>query len=126
MPHGRTHRPKLLLPGRRSDYCRGEDPAHGTYGNTDVPPVSPDIRPVFSKPLVLNSDYFYDNATQALANDKADAISFGRTFMTNPDLPERFRTGAELNPIDFTPTWYSQGAEGYVDYPTMEEVKATA
>ena len=102
-----------------------EPPAHGTYGNTDIPPVSPDIRPVFKGPLVLNSDYFYDNATAALADGKADAISFGRTFMTNPDLPERFRAGAELNPIDFTPTWYSQGPEGYIDYPAMEE-KETA
>jgi N-ethylmaleimide reductase len=98
-----------------------EPPAHGTYGNTDVPAVSPDIRPVFKGPLVLNSDYFYENATAALAENKADAISFGRTFMTNPDLPERFRSGTELNPIDFTPTWYSQGEEGYTDYPTMEE-----
>ena len=40
-----------------------EPPAHGTYGNTDVPPVSPDIRPVFNGTLVLNSDYFYENAT---------------------------------------------------------------
>lgn len=100
-----------------------EPPAHGTYGNTDVPAVSPDIRPVFKGPLVLNSDYFYDNATEALAENRADAISFGRTFMTNPDLPERFRSGAELNPIDFSPTWYSQGAEGYTDYPTMEQVE---
>lgn len=98
-----------------------EPPPHGTYGNTDVPAVSPDIRPVFKGPLVLNSDYFYDNATAALAENKADAISFGRTFITNPDLPERFRQGAELNPIDFTPTWYSQGAEGYTDYPTMDQ-----
>lgn len=103
-----------------------EPPAHGTYGNTDVPPVSPDIRPVFNGPLVLNSDYFFDNATAALAGDKADAISFGRTFMTNPDLPERFRSGADLNPIDFTPTWYSQGPEGYIDYPTMEEARQSA
>ena len=102
-----------------------EPPAHGTYGNTDIPPVSPDIRPVFKGPLVLNSDYFYDNATAALADGKADAISFGRTFMTNPDLPERFRAGADLNPIDFTTTWYSQGPEGYIDYPAMEE-KETA
>ena len=98
-----------------------EPPAHGTYGNTDVPPVSPNTRPVFKGPLVLNSDYFYDNATEALAQNKADAISFGRTFMTNPDLPDRFAEGAELNPIDFTPTWYSQGPEGYIDYPAMEQ-----
>ena len=41
--------------------------------------------------------------------------------MTNPDLPERFRAGEELNSIDFTPTWYSQGPEGYIDYPTMKQ-----
>ena len=103
-----------------------EPPPHGTYGNTDVPRVSPDIRPVFKAPLVLNSDYFYDEATEALAANKGDAVSFGRTFLTNPDLPERFKAGAALNPIDFSPTWYSQGKEGYTDYPTMEEAKATA
>jgi len=100
-----------------------EPPAHGTYGNTDIPPVSPHIRPVFNGPLVLNSDYFYDTATEALAKNRCYAISFGRTFMTNPDLPARFAAGAELNPIDFTPTWYSQGAEGYTDYPVMEAVE---
>jgi len=103
-----------------------EPPPHGTYGNTDVPAVNPDIRAVFSKPLVLNSDYFYDEAVKTLEEGKADAISFGRTFLTNPDLPERFRIGAELNSIDFSPTWYSQGAEGYTDYPTMEQAKAIA
>ncbi len=103
-----------------------EPPAHGTYGNTDVPIVSPDIRPVFNRPLVLNSDYFYDAASKALAEDRCDAVSFGRTFMTNPDLPERFKAGADLNPIDFAPTWYSQGAEGYVDYPTLEQQISTA
>jgi 2,4-dienoyl-CoA reductase-like NADH-dependent reductase (Old Yellow Enzyme family) len=76
---------------------------------------------VFNGPLVLNSDYFFDNAAETLAGNKADAISFGRTFMANPDLPERFRNGAELNSIDFTPTWYSQGPEGYIDYPTMKQ-----
>jgi 2,4-dienoyl-CoA reductase-like NADH-dependent reductase (Old Yellow Enzyme family) len=75
---------------------------------------------VFNKPLVLNSDYLYDNATKALAENKADAISFGRTFLTNPDLPARFKAGVDITPIDFSPTWYSQGEEGYTDYPTME------
>ncbi|MEZ5707810.1 MAG: alkene reductase [Blastomonas sp.] len=99
-----------------------EPPPHGTYGATDVPAVSPHIRPVFDGPLVLNSDYFFDNASAALAEGKADAISFGRTFMTNPDLVERFRTGASLSPIDFTPSWYTQDSEGYTDYPAASEV----
>ncbi|MDZ7588676.1 MAG: alkene reductase [Parasphingorhabdus sp.] len=102
-----------------------EPPPYGTYGATDVPPVSPDIRKVFGGPLVLNSDYFQDRATETLASGVADAISFGRTFLANPDLVARFEQDAPLNPIDFTPTWYSQGAEGYTDYPTMAR-KVTA
>ena len=98
-----------------------EPPPHGTYGNTDIPAVSPDIRKVFTRPLVLNSDYFQAEAQGALDASRADAISFGRTFLANPDLPARFRSGADLNPIDFTPTWYSQGAEGYTDYPVMDK-----
>ena len=45
-------------------------------------------------------------------------IAFGRTFLANPDLPERLRQGTELNPDDRS-TWYSQGPEGYVDYPAL-------
>jgi len=101
-----------------------EPPPYGTYGNTDIPAVSPDIRPVFSGPLVLNSDYGHDRAVQTMTEGVADAISFGRPFLTNPDLVERFKAGAETNPIDFTPTWYSQGPEGYIDYPTMAESAA--
>ena len=103
-----------------------EPPPHGTYGSTDVPRVSPDIRKVFKAPLVLNSDYFKDSGQEAIDNGVADAISFGRTFITNPDLPARFAADADLAPIDFTPTWYTQGPEGYVDYPTMKEERADA
>ena len=54
----------------------------------------------------------------------ADAISFGRTYIANPDLAERLRTDAELNVWD-SKTFYTQGAEGYTDYPEMAE-QATA
>jgi len=92
----------------------------GSFGRTDVPALSPAIREAFAGPLVLNSDY--DSAEQAQAKldaGVADAISFGRTFLANPDLPERLRTGAALNESD-PRTWYSQGPEGYVDYPALE------
>ena len=96
----------------------------GTFGRTDVPKLSPAIRQVFSGPLVLNSDYTTVEAAQiVLDNGTADAISFGRTFIANPDLPERLRTGAALN--EGNPrTWYSQGAEGYTDYPALETAAA--
>jgi 2,4-dienoyl-CoA reductase-like NADH-dependent reductase (Old Yellow Enzyme family) len=96
----------------------------GTFGRTDVPKQSPAIRQVFSGPLVLNSDYRTVEDAQAVIDaGTADAIAFGRTFIGNPDLPERLRTGAPLA-ADNPKTWYSQGAEGYTDYPALEGVAA--
>lgn len=95
----------------------------GTFGAAEVEPVAPTIRKAFSGPLVLNSDYTAEKAQAALDSGVADAIAFGRTFLANPDLPERLRTGAALTPDDMA-TWYSQGSEGYVDYPALESVPA--
>ncbi len=102
-----------------------EPRSDGTFGSTDVPPVSPDIQRVFTGPLVLNSDYDAATGQERLDAGVADAIAFGRTFLANPDLPERFRRGAPLND-DTMATWYSQGAEGYTDYPALEPEEATA
>ena len=96
----------------------------GTFGRTDVPRLSPQIREAFSGPLVLNSDYDTAAAAQAVLDaGTADAISFGRTFLANPDLPERLRTGAALN-VSNAATWYSQGPEGSIDYPALERAEA--
>lgn len=93
----------------------------GTFGRTEVPKLSPAIRKVFSGPLVVNSDYVSRAQAQAVIDDgTADAVSFGRTFLANPDLPERLRTDAPLNPSNMA-TWYSQGAEGYTDYPALAD-----
>ncbi len=101
-----------------------EPGAEGTFGRTDVPKLSPQIREAFAGPLVLNSDYFTADAAQAaIDSGVADAVSFGRAFLANPDLPERLRTGAMLNEGNFR-TWYSQGPEGYTDYPALEAVAA--
>jgi N-ethylmaleimide reductase len=91
----------------------------GTFGKSDVPAVSPSIRKVFPAPLLLNSDFDLRRAEVALEKERADAISFGRPFISNPDLPARLLGGAELAPDDMA-TWYSQGPEGYIDYPALE------
>jgi len=97
---------------------------NGTFGKTDVPKISPQIREAFTGPLVLNSDYrTRDEAQAAIDSGIADAIAFGRTFLANPDLPERLRTGAPLNQDDMK-TWYSQGPEGYIDYPALQTAAA--
>ena len=92
----------------------------GTFGKTDRPPVAPLIRQAFKGPLVLNSDYDLARAQAAIATGAADAITFGRKFLANPDLPYRFAHNLPLNPDD-QKTWYSQGAEGYVTYPEARE-----
>ncbi|SEJ04499.1 N-ethylmaleimide reductase [Sphingobium sp. AP50] len=98
----------------------------GTFGATDVPRQSPLIRQHFKGPLVLNSDYDADRAQADLASGLADAISFGRPLMANPDLVERLREGAPVNPPQSMATWYGQGEAGYTDYPTLEEEKTAA
>lgn len=96
-----------------------EQKTFGNFGTSDVPPVSPHIRKVFTNPLVLNQEYTLETAQADVASGLADAISFGRPYISNPDLVERLRAGAEVAPDNFK-TWYSPGAEGYTDYPTLE------
>jgi N-ethylmaleimide reductase len=93
-----------------------EQKAFGNFGKSDVPRVSPDIRKVFRAPLVLNQEYTLETATADLESGLADAISFGRPFISNPDLPDRLAKGLALAPDNFR-TWYTPGPEGYVDYP---------
>ena len=93
-----------------------EPTPEGTFGKPDSPPVAPAIRRVFDRPLVLNSDYTAERAQAALDAGAADAITFGRPFISNPDLVTRIAAGAPLAGDDRA-TWYSQGPEGYVDYP---------
>ena len=95
----------------------------GTFGKATRPAVAPTIRAAFKGPLVLNSDYDGAKGQETLDAGEADAIAFGRTFLANPDLPARVAAGAPLNRDD-QKTWYSQGPEGYIDYPTLPAVKA--
>lgn len=98
-----------------------EQKTFGSFGTSDVPRVSPHIRKVFTGPLVLNQEYTLESAQEDLASGLADAISFGRPFISNPDLVERLRIGAEITPDNFK-TWYSSGPEGYTDYPVLKAV----
>lgn len=106
-----------MLEARKIGFLELREPrANGTFGSTDVPPVSPDIRKVFSGPLILNSDYTRSDALAAVAEGRADGISFGRPFISNPDLVERLMADLPLAEGNVR-TWYSQGPHGYTDYP---------
>lgn len=81
-----------------------------------------DLRRAFGGVLIANTGFSdvttRESAQEVLDKDLADAVAVGRLFIANPDLPERWRTGAELNEPD-PDTFYGGGAEGYTDYPAL-------
>lgn len=93
---------------------------HGTLGASTRPQVAPLIRRVFRGPLVLNSDYSQATGQFILESGQADAISYGRPFISNPDLPRRFAEGRPLARDDIN-TWYGPQEAGYADYPMVDQ-----
>ena len=78
-----------------------------------------DFRGVFRGPIVGNCGYTLENAEAAVQEGLADLIAFGRPFISNPDLVERFANGWPLAPMASMTDWYSPtGAKGYTDFPT--------
>lgn len=72
----------------------------------------------FGDRLIGNDSFSLEEATAAVAAGQMSAVSFARSFIANPDLPERWRLGAEL--ARFEPgTLYTPGARGYTDYPPL-------
>ena len=70
--------------------------------------------------LVGNMGYSADEAAEAIASGKLDAVAFGVPFLSNPDLPARFKLGAPLNAADSS-TFYTSDAKGYTDYPALAD-----
>lgn len=84
----------------------------------DEPPLGPAMKEAFGGVYIANESFTEKQAREAIAAGKADAVAFGKLAIANPDLVERFRTGADLNeprPESF----YASGAAGYTDYPTL-------
>lgn len=73
------------------------------------------LREQFGGSIIVNQEYTLDRAARALADERADAVAFGRSFISNPDLVQRLKTGADLREWD-TSTFYGEGPAGYVDY----------
>lgn len=69
----------------------------------------------FDGPVILNDSYDLERGNRALKEGKAEAISFGRHYVANPDLVEKFKTGAELTKPAYK-ALYTPGSKGYVDY----------
>ena len=77
-----------------------------------------EFRKVFHGPLIGNCGYTKASAQDAVSNGNADLIAFGRPFISNPDLVERFKNDWPLAKLAPMPDWYSPtGAKGYTDFP---------
>ena len=84
----------------------------------NVPFASELFRPHWPGVVIAAGNYRGDTAEAALAAGHADAVAFGRLFISNPDLPDRLRRGAALTPYDRN-TFYGGDREGYTDYPAL-------
>jgi len=101
--------------------------ANGTFGKTDVPQQDAMIRSIYTGALILNSDYDAAKAEADITSGRCDAVSYGRPYISNPDLDKRIAAGAEFNPNKDVPkSWYFPIPDGYIDYPTLEEEAAAA
>jgi len=92
---------------------------HSAMGAPQVPQsIKETYRKAFKRALILSGGYDAARAESDLAAGKADLIAVGRPLLANPDLLERWQTGAPLNAPDMD-TFYTPGAKGYTDYPVL-------
>lgn len=78
------------------------------------------MRKAFGGPFIANGNFSPEEAAEWINNGRADAVTFGRLFLANPDLPARIAQDGPYNEPD-PDTFYGGGEEGYTDYPTLKK-----
>lgn len=84
--------------------------------------IGPELKKAFGGVYIANEEFTFGSAQHAIDAGEADAVAFGRLFIANPDLPERFRTNAALNTPQ-SETFFAKGTKGYTDYPALGDAK---
>ena len=101
---------------------------HMVEGETGGPRTLPEpdaiakLRALFDGVYIANNGYERESAIEAVESGAADAIAFGKLFISNPDLVERLRRNAPLNTPD-KDTFYGGGARGYTAYPALAQTE---
>jgi 2,4-dienoyl-CoA reductase-like NADH-dependent reductase (Old Yellow Enzyme family) len=85
--------------------------------------IGPQLKEAFGGVYIANEGFDKAGAEQAIADGVADAVAFGKQYISNPDLVARLETNAPLNPWDMA-TFYAPGPQGYTDYPALEKASA--
>lgn len=90
---------------------------------SDIPYAETDIakryRPIYNGKLIINAGFDQQKGNNYILEGLADAVAYGKLFVSNPDLPERFEKNAALADWDES-TFYTPGEKGYTDYPKMD------
>lgn len=90
---------------------------HSALGSPKPPEgLFTQMKEAFGGPIILAGNFDGARAEEALGAKRGELIAFGRPFISNPTLVTKLKTGAQLRAPDFK-TFYTPGAEGYVDYP---------
>ncbi|MFD2035646.1 alkene reductase [Belliella marina] len=91
---------------------------------SDVPHAVTEIaqryRPIYKGVLIINANFDQEKGNRFILEGLADAVAYGKLFISNPDLAERFAQGAELADWD-EDTFYTTGEKGYTDYPKLSD-----
>ncbi len=85
-----------------------------------APRLGPTLKKEFGGVFVANEGFDKAGAEAVIGAGEADAVAFGKLFIANPDLPQRFALGAPLNRWN-SDTFYSEGPAGYTDYPALRQ-----
>jgi N-ethylmaleimide reductase len=101
---------------------RSSGAGRAEVNHTNVPSAMELFRPMWRGVLMSAGGFDGKSAEAAVSAGHADAIAFGRTFIANPDLVERIRSGTPLNPYNRA-TFYGGEEAGYTDYPTLKELE---
>ncbi|RKR07983.1 N-ethylmaleimide reductase [Maribacter vaceletii] len=81
--------------------------------------INKTLRSLYKGTYIANGGFNPETAAKRIDQGTASAISFGRPFIANPDLPERFKQDAPLNELDMN-TFYGGNYKGYTDYPFLK------
>lgn len=105
-------------------YCHVVEPrmcADGEHGKLVIPHRLSSFRKAFRGTFIVNGGYDREEWDRVIRDGYADLVSYGRLFLANPDLPERFRKKANLNKYDRSTFYTSDPVAGYTDYPFLKQ-----
>ena len=100
---------------------RSSGAGRAEVNHQNVPSAMVLFRPIWDGVLISAGGFTGEAADAAIAAGHADAIAFGRIFISNPDLPRRLRHGFPLTPYNRA-TFYGGEETGYTDYPVHDEM----